>query len=46
MSTIHILSNLINNKPYDKNWFDFSFPQLFNIIILEIFFNENQFYNH
>ena len=45
MSTIHVLSNLINNKPYDKNWFDFSFPQLFNIIMLEIFFNENQFYN-
>ena len=45
MATIHILSNFISNKPYDINWFDFSFPQLFNIIMLEIFFNENQFYN-
>ena len=45
MATIHILSNFINNKPYDLDWFNFSFPQLFNIIILEIFFNENQFYN-
>jgi hypothetical protein len=45
MATIHILSNFLNNKPYNKEWFDFSFPQLFNIIILEIFFNENQFYN-
>jgi hypothetical protein len=46
MATIHILSNFLNNKPYDLDWFNFSFPQLFNIIILEIFFNENQFYNH
>lgn len=45
MATIHILSNFLNNKPYDLEWFNFSFPQLFNIIILEIFFNENQFYN-
>jgi hypothetical protein len=45
MATIHILSNFITNKPYDLNWFNFSFPQLLNIIILEIFFNENQFYN-
>jgi len=44
-ATIHILSNLLNNKPYDLNWFNFSIPQLFNIIILEILFNENQFYN-
>jgi hypothetical protein len=44
MATIHILSNFLNNKPYDSEWFNFSFPQLFNIIILEIFFNENQFY--
>lgn len=45
MATIHIFSNFLSNKPYDLEWFNFSFPQLFNIIILEIFFNENQFYN-
>jgi hypothetical protein len=45
MATIHIFSNFLINKPYDLEWFNFSFPQLFNIIILEIFFNENQFYN-
>lgn len=44
-ATIHILSNFLNNKPYDINWFNFSVPQLLNIIILEILFNENQFYN-
>ncbi len=45
MATIHILSNFISNKSYDLDWFNFSFPQLFNIIILEIFFNEDQFYS-
>jgi len=45
MATIHILSNFISNKLYDLDWFNFSFPQLFNIIILEIFFNEDQFYS-
>lgn len=45
LATIHILSNFLCNKSYDKDWFNFSVPQLLNIIILEIFFNENQFYN-
>ena len=46
LATIHILSNFLSNKPYDENWFNFAVPQLLNIIILEIVFNENQFYNN
>jgi hypothetical protein len=45
LGTIHILSNFLSNKAFDIAWFNFAFPQLFNIILFEIIFNENQFYN-
>lgn len=45
LGTIHILSNFLSNKAFDQTWFNFVFPQLFNIILFEILFNENQFYS-
>ena len=45
LGTIHILSNFLSNKEFDETWFNFSFAQLFNIILFEILFNENQFYS-
>ena len=45
LGTIHILSNFLSNKAFDQNWFNFVFPQLFNILLFEILFNENQFYS-
>jgi hypothetical protein len=45
LGTIHILSNFLSNKEFDETWFNFSFSQLFNIILFEILFNENQFYS-
>ena len=45
LGTIHVLSNFLSNKAFDQNWFNFVFPQLFNIILFEILFNENQFYS-
>lgn len=45
LGTIHVLSNFLSNKAFDQNWFNFVFPQLFNILLFEILFNENQFYS-
>jgi hypothetical protein len=45
LGTIHILSNFLSNKAFDEAWFNFSFAQLFNIILFEVLFNENQFYS-
>lgn len=38
LATIHILSNFLNRSPYDKNWFDESFAQLFNFSLFNIIF--------
>ena len=38
--TIHILSNFLNGKPYDKSWFDFSFGQIFNFSFFNTVFSE------
>ena len=45
LGTIHVLSNFLSNKAFDQTWFNFVFPQLFNIILFETLFNENQFYS-
>lgn len=43
LATIHILSNFLNDKEYNKEWFDFSISQLFNFLIFDTLFNENFF---
>jgi hypothetical protein len=43
LATIHILSNFLNNKEYDKTWLDFSLSQLFNFVLFDGIFNENFF---
>jgi hypothetical protein len=40
LATIHILSNFLNNKNYDKEWFDFSFGQIFNFALFDTVFSE------
>lgn len=40
LATIHILSNFLNNKNYDKDWFDFSFGQIFNFALFDTVFSE------
>lgn len=39
LTTIHILSNFLNDKPYDKTWFDFSFGQMFNFALFNSAFD-------
>ena len=41
LATIHIISNLLNDKDYDKTWFDFSFSQIFNFALFDTVFSEN-----
>ena len=38
LATIHILSNFMGNLPFDKEWFDNSFAQLFNFSMFNIVF--------
>ena len=40
LSTIHILSNFLNGKEYDKEWFDFSIGQIFNFALFNIAFTD------
>ncbi len=40
LATIHILSNFLNGKDYDKSWFDFSFAQIFNFALFDSVFSE------
>ena len=40
LATIHILSNFLNGKDYDKSWFDFSFGQIFNFALFDTVFSE------
>ncbi len=40
LATIHILSNFLNGKDYDKSWFDFSFAQIFNFALFDTVFSE------
>jgi hypothetical protein len=39
LATIHIISNFLDNKPYDEQWFNFSFSQLFNFSLFNIVFS-------
>lgn len=36
--TIHIFSNFLDQKPYDEEWFNFSFGQIFNFSLFNIAF--------
>jgi hypothetical protein len=38
LATIHIFSNFLDQKPYDEEWFNFSFSQLFNFSLFNIAF--------
>jgi len=38
LATIHILSNFLDQKPYDDEWFNFSFGQIFNFSLFNIVF--------
>ncbi len=40
LATIHIISNFLNAKEYDKEWFDFSFGQIFNFALFDTVFSE------
>lgn len=40
LATIHIFSNFLNGKDYDKEWFDFSFSQIFNFSLFDTVFSE------
>jgi hypothetical protein len=40
LATIHILASYLNGEAYDKNWFDFSFGQIFNFSLFSTAFNE------
>ena len=39
LATIHILSNFLSQRPFDKSWFDNSFAQLFNFSLFNIVFD-------
>lgn len=36
--TIHIFSNFLDQKPFDEEWFNFSFGQIFNFSLFNIVF--------
>ena len=38
LATIHILSNFLDQKPYDEKWFNFSFGQIFNFSLFNVVF--------
>jgi hypothetical protein len=38
LTTIHIFSNFLDQKPYDEEWFNFSFSQIFNFSLFNIAF--------
>lgn len=40
LATIHILSNFLNNKDFNKDWFEFSISQIFNFSLFETAFSE------
>ena len=40
LATIHILSNFLNDKDYDIEWFDFSTSQIFNFSLFNIAFTD------
>lgn len=39
LATVHILANYLNNKPFDEEWFNFSFAQIFNFSLVAIIFD-------
>lgn len=41
LATVHILSNFLNDKPYDKDWFDFSFGQICNFAFFTTVFSDD-----
>lgn len=38
LTTIHIFSNFLDQKPFDEEWFNFSFGQIFNFSLFNIVF--------
>ncbi|AYV80085.1 MAG: hypothetical protein Gaeavirus8_16 [Gaeavirus sp.] len=38
LATIHIFSNYLDQKPYNQDWFNFSFGQIFNFSLFDIVF--------
>jgi hypothetical protein len=41
LTTIHILSNFLNSKDFNQEWFDFSISQILNFALFDIAFSEN-----
>lgn len=39
LATIHIMSSFLNDTDFDKDWFDFSFSQIFNFSLFNIAFS-------
>ena len=39
LATIHIMTSFLNNTDFDKNWFDFSFSQIFNFSLFNVAFS-------
>ena len=42
LATIHIFSNFLDQKPFNEEWFNFSFAQIFNFSLFNIVFTENK----
>jgi len=38
LATVHILTNYLNDKPYDQEWFNFAFAQIFNFSLSAVMF--------
>lgn len=38
LATIHVFSNFLDKKPYDEEWFTFSYSQLFNFSLFNSIF--------
>jgi hypothetical protein len=45
LATIHIITNFLNNKEYDDEWFNLSFSQIIQFSLFEILFCEHIFEN-
>jgi len=41
LATVHIFSNFLDQKPFNEEWFNFSFGQLFNFSLFNIVFTED-----
>jgi len=45
LATIHIITNFLNNREYNEEWFNLSFSQIIQFTLFEILFCEHLFEN-